>query len=95
MTKNPFNLYFSTPAIHFFANVGYSLNASLVNIGFRGEGVIENENTSASENLGADNLTFTINHPSGIEDPKKEVKFGFNGLNYSFGVGINFNKLNK
>ena len=84
-----------TRAIHFFANIGYSLNASLVNIGFRGEGVVENENTSASENLGADNLTFTINHPSGIEDPKKEVKFGFNGLNYSFGVGINFNKLNK
>jgi hypothetical protein len=84
-----------TPAIHFFANVGYSLNTSLVNIGFRGEGVVENENTSASENLGADNLTFTINYPSGIEDPKKEVKFGFNGLYYSFGVGINFNKLNK
>ena len=84
-----------TSAFHVFGNIGYSLNASLVNIGFSGEGEIENENTSATENLDADNLTFTINHPLGIEDPKKEAKFGFNGLNFSFGFGINFNQLKK
>ena len=84
-----------TSAFHVFANVGYSLNASLVNISFSGEGATENENTSATENLDADNLTFIINHPTGIEDPKKESKFGFNGLNFSFGVGINFNQLKK
>ena len=90
-----FAMFNPTSAFHVFANVGYSLNASLVNIGFSGEGEVENENTSASENLDADNLTFIINHPSGIEDPKKEAKFGFNGLNFSFGFGINFNKLKK
>ena len=90
-----FAIFNPTSAFHVFANVGYSLNASLVNIGFSGEGEVENENTSASENLDADNVTFTINHPSGLEDPKKEAKFGFNGLNFSFGVGINFNQLKK
>ena len=90
-----FAMFNPTSAFHVFANVGYSLNASLVNIGFSGEGEVENENTSASENLDADNLTFIINHPLGIEDPKKEAKFGFNGLNFSFGVGINFNQLKK
>ena len=90
-----FAMFNPTSAFHVFANVGYSLNASLVNIGFSGEREVENENTSASENLDADNLTFIINHPSGIEDPKKESKFGFNGLNFSFGVGINFNQLKK
>ena len=90
-----FAMFNPTSAFHVFANVGYSLNASLVNIGFSGEGEVENENTSATENLDADNLTFIINHPSGIEDPKKESKFGFNGLNFSFGVGINFNQLKK
>ena len=89
-----FAMFNPTSAFHVFANVGYSLNASLVNIGFSGEGEVENENTSATENLDADNLTF-INHPSGVEVPKKEAKFGFNGLNFSFGVGINFNKLKK
>ena len=90
-----FAMFNPTSAFHVFANIGYSLNASLVNIGFSGEGEVENENTSASENLDADNVTFTINHPSGLEDPKKEAKFGFNGLNFSFGVGINFNQLKK
>ena len=90
-----FAMFNPTSAFHVFANIGYSLNASLVNIGFSGEGEVENENTSASENLDADNLTFIINHPLGIEDPKKEAKFGFNGLNFSFGVGINFNQLKK
>ena len=90
-----FAMFKPTSALHIFANVGYSLNASLVNIGFSGEGEIENENTSASENLDAENLTFIITHPSGIEDPKKEAKFGFNGLNFSLGVGINFNQLKK
>ena len=90
-----FAMFNPTSTFHVFANVGYSLNASLLNIGFSGEGEVENENTSASENLDADNLTFIINHPSGIEDPKKESKFGFNGLNFSFGVGINFNQLKK
>ena len=79
-----FAMFSPTSAFHVFANVGYSLNASLVNIGFSGEGEIENENTSATENLDADNLSFIINYPSGIEDPKKEAKFGFNGLNFSF-----------
>jgi hypothetical protein len=90
-----FAMFNPTSAFHVFANVGYSLNASLVNIGFSGEGEVENENTSATENLDADNLTFIINHPSGVEDPKKEAKFGFNGVNFSFGVGINFNQLKK
>ena len=95
MKPSLFAMFNPTSAFHVFANVGYSLNASLVNIGFSGEGEVENENTSASENLDADNLTFIINHPSGIEDPKKEAKFGFNGINFSFGVGINFNQLKK
>ena len=90
-----FAMFKPTSAFQIFANVGYSLNASLVNIGFSGEGAVENENTSASENLDAENLTFIITHPSGIEDPKKEAKFGFNGLNFSLGVGINFNQLKK
>lgn len=90
-----FAMFSPTSAFSIFTNVGYSLNASLVNIGFSGEGEIENENSSATENLDAENLTFTINEPSGIEDPKKEAKFGFNGLNFSFGVGINFNQLKK
>ena len=90
-----FAMFSPTKAFNIFANVGYSLNASLVNIGFSGEGFTENENTSATENLDADNLTFTINHPLGLEDPKKEAKFGFNGVNFSFGIGINFNQLNK
>ena len=76
-----FAMFSPTKAFNVFANVGYSLNASLVNIGFSGEGFTENENTSATENLDADNLTFTINHPLGLEDPKKEAKFGFNGVN--------------
>ena len=88
-------MFSPTKAFNVFANVGYSLNASLVNIGFSGEGFNENENTSATENLDADNLTFTINHPLGLEDPKKEAKFGFNGVNFSFGIGINFNQLKK
>ena len=95
MKPSLFAMFNPTSAFHVFANVGYSLNASLVNIGFSGEGEVENENTSASENLDADNLTFIINHPTGIEDPKKEAKFGFNGINFSFGVGINFNQLKK
>tara|TARA_B100001093_G_scaffold515140_1_gene590816 strand:+ start:4276 stop:5052 length:777 start_codon:yes stop_codon:yes gene_type:complete len=90
-----FAMFSPTKAFNVFANVGYSLNASLVNIGFSGEGFNENENTSATENLDADNLTFTINHPLGLEDPKKEAKFGFNGVNISFGIGINFNQLKK
>ena len=90
-----FAMFSPTKAFNVFANVGYSLNASLVNIGFSGEGFNENENTSATENLDADNLTFTINHPLGLEDPKKEAKFGFNGVNFSFGIGINFNQLKK
>ena len=90
-----FAMFSPTKAFNVFANVGYSLNASLVNIGFSGEGFNENENTSATENLDADNLTFTINQPSGVEDPKKEAKFGFNGVNFSFGIGINFNQLKK
>ena len=90
-----FAMFSPTKAFNIFANVGYSLNASLVNIGFSGEGFTENENTSATENLDADNLTFTINHPLGLEDPKKEAKFGFNGVNFSFGIGINFNQLKK
>lgn len=90
-----FAMFSPTKAFNVFANVGYSLNASLVNIGFSGEGITENENTSATENLDADNLTFTINHPLGLEDPKKEAKFGFNGVNFSFGIGINFNQLKK
>ena len=90
-----FAMFSPTKAFNVFANVGYSLNASLVNIGFSGEGFTENENTSATENLDADNLTFTINHPLGLEDPKKEAKFGFNGVNFSFGIGINFNQLKK
>lgn len=90
-----FAMFSPTKAFNVFANVGYSLNASLVNIGFSGEGFNENENTSATENLDADNLTFTINHPLGLEDPKKEAKFGFNGANFSFGIGINFNQLKK
>ena len=90
-----FAMFSPTKAFNVFANVGYSLNASLVNIGFSGEGFNENENTSATENLDADNLTFTINQPLGVEDPKKEAKFGFNGVNFSFGIGINFNQLKK
>ena len=90
-----FAMFSPTKAFNVFANIGYSLNASLVNIGFSGEGFNENENTSATENLDADNLTFTINHPLGLEDPKKEAKFGFNGVNISFGIGINFNQLKK
>ena len=90
-----FAMFSPTKAFNVFANVGYSLNASLVHIGFSGEGFNENENTSATENLDADNLTFTINHPLGLEDPKKEAKFGFNGVNFSFGIGINFNQLKK
>ena len=90
-----FAMFSPTKAFNVFANVGYSLNASLVNIGFSGEGITENENTSATENLDADNLTFTINQPSGVEGPKKEAKFGFNGVNFSFGIGINFNQLKK
>ena len=90
-----FAMFRPTRTFNVFANIGYSLNASLVNIGFSGEGEIENENTSATENLDAENLTFIINNPAGIEDPKKEAKFGFNGLNFSFGVGINFNQIKK
>ena len=90
-----FAMFSPTKAFNVFANIGYSLNASLVNIGFSGEGITENENTSATENLDANNLTFTINHPLGLEDPKKEAKFGFNGVNFSFGIGINFNQLKK
>ena len=83
-TSLKFNRSFSV-----YANVGYSLNASLVNINFKGDANDDNENTSASENLNAENLTFDITYPQNVQDPKKEAKVGFNGLYFSFGVSVN------
>ena len=81
-------------AFNIFGHIGYSINASIVNIGFSGDDV-NGDQISAVENIDVDNLTFNVITPDNIENAKKESKIGFNGWYYSLGLGINFNQLNK
>ena len=89
-----FAIFQPTETINILGNIGYSLNASLANIGFSGRD-IDGEQTSAVENINVENLTFDIITPSGVINPKKKSKIKYDGWDYSLGIGIKFNHLKK